>query len=56
MERRPQEFELWRYLESQRELAARLLQGDSLDRVAPHFLTIVGELLRWEAGALWEAG
>lgn len=56
MERRPQEFELWRYLESQRELAARLLESDSLDQVAPRFLAIVGELLRWEAGALWEAG
>jgi PAS domain S-box-containing protein len=50
----PQELELWRYLQSQRELAARLIEGDSLDQVAPRFLKIVAELLRWEAGALWE--
>jgi PAS domain S-box-containing protein len=50
----PQEPELWRYLQSQRELAARLIEGDSLDQVAPHFLRIVADLLRWEAGALWE--
>ncbi|HWT89520.1 MAG TPA: PAS domain S-box protein, partial [Solirubrobacterales bacterium] len=50
----PQELELWRYLESQRELAERLLEGNSLDQVAPRFLQIVAELLRWEAGALWE--
>jgi PAS domain S-box-containing protein len=50
----PQEMELWRYLRSQRELAARLIEGDSLDEVAPRFLEIVAGLLRWEAGALWE--
>ena len=50
----PQELELWRYLRSQRELAARLIEGDSLDQVAPRFLEIVADLLRWEAGALWE--
>jgi PAS domain S-box-containing protein len=50
----PQELELWRYLKSQRELAARLIEGDSLDEVAPRFLEIVADLLRWEAGALWE--
>jgi PAS domain S-box-containing protein len=50
----PQELELWRYLRSQRELAARLIEGDSLDQVAPRFLEIVAGLLRWEAGALWE--
>jgi PAS domain S-box-containing protein len=50
----PQELELWRYLQSQRELAARLLEGDSLDQVAPGFLEIVADLIRWEAGALWE--
>ncbi|HEX5982568.1 MAG TPA: SpoIIE family protein phosphatase, partial [Solirubrobacterales bacterium] len=43
-----------RYLESQRELAERLLRSDSLDQVAPRFLEIVANLLRWEAGALWE--
>ncbi|HET8565592.1 MAG TPA: SpoIIE family protein phosphatase [Solirubrobacterales bacterium] len=51
---RPQELELWRYLKSQRELAARLIEGDSLEQVAPQFLEIVANLLRWEAGALWE--
>ncbi|HVD86771.1 MAG TPA: SpoIIE family protein phosphatase [Solirubrobacterales bacterium] len=51
---RPQELELWRYLKSQRELAAWLIEGDSLEEVAPHFLEIVAGLLRWEAGALWE--
>ena len=50
----PQELELWRYLESQRELAARLIEGDSLDQVAPGFLEIVADLLDWQAGALWE--
>lgn len=50
----PQALELWRYLSSQRELAAVLLEGDSLDDVAPRFLEIVAELLRWEAGAMWE--
>ncbi len=50
----PQELELWRYLRSQRELAARLIEGGSLEQVAPQFLEIVANLLRWEAGALWE--
>ena len=50
----PQELELWRYLESQRRLAARLIEGESLDQVAPQFLEIVADLLDWEAGALWE--
>jgi PAS domain S-box-containing protein len=50
----PQELELWRYLKSQRELAARLIEGESLEQVAPRFLEIVADLLRWEAGALWE--
>jgi PAS domain S-box-containing protein len=50
----PQELELWRYLQSQRELAARLIEGDSLEQVAPRFLEIVAGLLRWEAGAMWE--
>lgn len=50
----PQEVELRRYLRSQRELAARLIEGSSLDQVAPHFLRIVADLLRWEAGGMWE--
>jgi PAS domain S-box-containing protein len=50
----PQELELWRYLRSQRELAARLIEGESLEQVAPRFLEIVAGLLRWEAGAIWE--
>jgi PAS domain S-box-containing protein len=50
----PQDLELWRYLQSQRELAARLIEGDSLEQVAPRFLEIVAGLLRWEAGAMWE--
>jgi PAS domain S-box-containing protein len=49
-----QELELSRYLQSQRELAARLIEGDSLEQVAPRFLEIVAGLLRWEAGAIWE--
>jgi PAS domain S-box-containing protein len=49
----PQELELRRYLRSQRELAARLIEGESLDQVAPRFLEIVADLLQWEAGALW---
>jgi PAS domain S-box-containing protein len=51
---KPQEMELWRYLKSQRELAAGLIEGESLQEVAPRFLEIVAGLLRWEAGALWE--
>ena len=51
---KPQELELRRYLRSQRELAARLIEGDSFDQVAPRFLQIVADLLQWEAGALWE--
>ncbi|HEU5106255.1 MAG TPA: SpoIIE family protein phosphatase [Solirubrobacterales bacterium] len=50
----PQELELRRYLKSQHELAARLIEGESLDQVAPRFLEIVANLLRWEAGAMWE--
>jgi PAS domain S-box-containing protein len=50
----PQELELWRYLKSQRELAGWLIEGSSLEEVAPHFLEIVAGLLRWEAGGLWE--
>jgi PAS domain S-box-containing protein len=53
---KPRELELRRYLQSQRELAAKLIGGDSLDHVAADFLSTVAELLRWEAGALWEAG
>ena len=50
----PEELELRRYLRSQRELAARLIEGGSLDQVAPRFLQIVADLLQWEAGALWK--
>jgi PAS domain S-box-containing protein len=50
----PQELELWRYLRSQRKLAARLIEGGSLEEVAPDFLETVAALLRWEAGALWQ--
>jgi PAS domain S-box-containing protein len=53
---RDQELELWRYLESQRELAARLIEGESLDEIAPCFISTVAKLLRWDSGALWEAG
>lgn len=50
----PQELELWRYLKSQRQLAERLLESDTLDQVAPRFLEIIADLLRWEVGVLWE--
>jgi PAS domain S-box-containing protein len=50
----PRELELWRYLQSQRDLAARLIEGGSLDSVVPDFLVTVADLLDWEAGALWE--
>jgi PAS domain S-box-containing protein len=53
---RPGELELRRYLRSQRQLAARLLQGETIDEVASDFLFTVASLLRWDAGALWEAG
>jgi len=48
------ESELQRYLRCQRDLAAVLIDGESLEGVAPHFLEIVGELLGWQSGALWE--
>jgi PAS domain S-box-containing protein len=50
----PRELELRRYLQCQREIAAELIDGDSLEQVAPGFLRVIAELLRWEAGALWE--
>lgn len=53
---RPGELELRRYLRSQRQLAARLLEGETIDEVAADFLFTVANLLRWDAGALWEAG
>ncbi len=53
---RPGELELRRYLRSQRQLASRLLEGESLDEIAGDFLFTVAHLLRWDAGALWEAG
>lgn len=49
-----QEFELRRYLECQRKLAAKLIGDNSLERVATDFLATVAGLLRWEVGALWE--
>jgi len=49
-----QELELWRYLRAQRRVAARLIEGSSLEEVAADFLEAVAGLLRWEAGALWE--
>jgi PAS domain S-box-containing protein len=48
------EPELRRYLECQRDLAAQLIDGDSLEQVAPSYLATIAGLLRWEAGALWE--
>ncbi|MGD9735594.1 MAG: SpoIIE family protein phosphatase [Solirubrobacterales bacterium] len=51
---REQELELWRYLRAQRRVAARLIEGSSLEDVAQDFLEAVAGLLRWEAGALWE--
>ena len=53
---RPGELELRRYLRSQRQLAARLLEAETVDEVASDFLFTVANLLRWDAGALWEAG
>lgn len=53
MEKR-RELELRRYLECQRALAARLIEDDSLDGIAPDFISMVATLLGWEAGALWE--
>jgi PAS domain S-box-containing protein len=50
----PQELELWRYLRTQRRVAARLIEGTSLEEVAADFLEAVAGLLRWEAGALWQ--
>lgn len=48
------ELELHRYLECQREVAAGLIDGESLEQVAPGFLRPIAGLLRWEAAALWE--
>lgn len=53
---RPGELELRRYLRSQRQLASRLLEAETLDEIAGDFLFTVAHLLRWDAGALWEAG
>ncbi|HEY1854851.1 MAG TPA: SpoIIE family protein phosphatase [Solirubrobacterales bacterium] len=50
----PQEPELWRYLRAQRRVAERLIEGSSLEEIAPDFLEALAGLLRWEAGALWE--
>jgi PAS domain S-box-containing protein len=50
----PRELELKRYLEAQRELAAQLIHGDSLEQVAEGFVATVAGLLRWDAGGLWE--
>ena len=50
----PRDLELRRYLQCQREVAAGLIDGESLEQVAPEFLRAIAELLRWEAGALWE--
>lgn len=49
-----EELKLQRYLRSQRALTAQLLEGESLDQVAAGFLSTVAELLRWDAGAIWE--
>ncbi|MGE5408245.1 MAG: SpoIIE family protein phosphatase [Syntrophothermus sp.] len=49
------EVEVRRYLEAQRALAARLIDGESLEDVCEDFLSIVGTLLGWEAAAMWEA-
>src|SRR4051794_20329074 len=51
---RTQEPDLRRYLRSRRELAARLIEGGSLEEGAPRFLSTPAELLRWGAGGLWE--
>ena len=48
------EVELRRYLRCQRALAARLIEGGSLDDVASGFISTVAGLLRWQAGALWD--
>lgn len=50
----PRELELRRYLQCQRQLAAQLIDGDSLEEVAPAFLEAIAGLLRWEAGGLWQ--
>jgi PAS domain S-box-containing protein len=41
-------------LGAQRALAQKLLQGGRLNQVAPTFLSAVGRLLHWDAGAIWE--
>jgi PAS domain S-box-containing protein len=41
-------------LAAQHALARQLVSSGDLDRAAPTFLAIVGELLGWEVGALWE--
>lgn len=50
----PRELELRRYLECQREVAAGLIDGESLEQVSPGFLAALAGLLRWEAAAMWE--
>jgi PAS domain S-box-containing protein len=41
-------------LAAQHAVARQLMSADDLDAAAPTFLAIVGELLGWEVGALWE--
>src|SRR4051794_3855583 len=50
----PRDLELRRYLHCQREVTAGLIDGETLEQVAPGFLAAVLGLLRWEAGAIWE--
>lgn len=38
----------------ERALANELLQGERLEQVAPAFLRSAIQLLRWDAGAIWE--
>jgi PAS domain S-box-containing protein len=42
------------HLAAQHALARQLMGAGDLDRAAPTFLAIVGELLGWDVGALWE--
>lgn len=54
MERNERTSELQARLAAQHALTRQLLASDTLEEAAPAFLAVVGTLLSWDAGALWE--
>jgi PAS domain S-box-containing protein len=54
MERSERNSDLGVRLEAQHRLARELLVSDALQEAAPVYLSAVGMLLDWDAGAVWE--